>query len=86
MKRRILAWILLVGFLLLLLNLIVIKYQWYMSIMAYFMIMLIFVFTNKKRTDYNDDTDVESNNTNDDDTGAENNNTDPENTSPDDKK
>jgi hypothetical protein len=54
MKKRVLAWVLLIGFLLLLLNLIVFKYQWQISIMAYLMIMVIFLFTNKKRSNYDD--------------------------------
>jgi Uncharacterized conserved protein len=45
MKRRVFAWIILVGFVLLLTNLIVFQYQWKISIMAYVMIVFIFIFT-----------------------------------------
>ena len=63
MKKRILAWILLIGFLLLLLNLIVFRYQWQISIMAYLVIMVVFLIGNKKRRNYDGgkDDDVENN-------------------------
>ena len=49
MKRRIMAWVMLAGFILLLLNLIVIRYQWQLSLTAYVMIVFIFIFTNGRR-------------------------------------
>ena len=49
MGRRIMAWILLAGFVFLLLNLSVFRYQWQLSITAYVMIVLIFIFTGGKR-------------------------------------
>jgi len=47
--KRITAWILLVGFVLLLVNLIVFRYQWQMSIIAYLMIVFVFIFTMGNR-------------------------------------
>lgn len=49
MKRRIMAWIMLAGFILLLVNLIVFQYQWGISMVAYIIIVFIFIFTNKKQ-------------------------------------
>ncbi len=49
MGRRVLAWILLAGFLLLILNIIVIGYQRMLSIAVYMVVALSFVFTNKLR-------------------------------------
>ncbi len=49
MKRRIMAWLLLAGFVLLLLNLIVFRVQWKLSLIVYVMIVLIFLFTNAGR-------------------------------------
>jgi hypothetical protein len=45
MNRRIIAWVLLIGFVLLLLNLIVFRYHWKLSMAVYLIIMLTYVFT-----------------------------------------
>jgi|BioPla2DNA2_1021312.scaffolds.fasta_scaffold14049_6 hypothetical protein len=44
MIKRILAWILLAGFILLLLNLAVFKFYWEISLTVYIFIMLTYVF------------------------------------------
>lgn len=46
MKKRIFAWILLAGFVLLLLNLIVFKIHWQLSMAAYVIIVFAFLFAN----------------------------------------
>ena len=48
MQRRIIAWVLLVGFLFLIINLIVIRYYWQLSMVIYLVIVFIFLFTNRK--------------------------------------
>lgn len=50
MLKRIMAWVLLVGFLFLILNLIVIRFYWQISMVIYLVIVFIFLFTNKKRS------------------------------------
>ncbi len=49
MKRRILAWVVLAGFVLLLLNLIVIRFQWQLSLVIYLIIAFAFILTNGSR-------------------------------------
>ncbi|NJD04005.1 MAG: nickel-dependent lactate racemase, partial [Ruminiclostridium sp.] len=49
MKRRIIAWIVLVGFILLLLNLIVFRYQLQLSLTAYIIIVFVNLLTNGRR-------------------------------------
>ena len=48
MKRRIFAWVLLAGFVLLLLNLIVIRFYWQLSMVVYLFIVFAFMLTNGK--------------------------------------
>lgn len=48
MIKRVMAWVLLVGFLFLILNLIVIRFYWQLSMVVYLVIVFIFLFTNKK--------------------------------------
>lgn len=48
MKRRIFAWILLAGFILLILNLIVFRVYWQLSMVAYLVIVFAFLLTNGK--------------------------------------
>ncbi|NTV90486.1 MAG: hypothetical protein HGA22_09045 [Clostridiales bacterium] len=54
MKKRVFAWVLLVLFVLLLVNLIVIRWQWQLSIAVYAVILVAFVFTAKKPEKYKD--------------------------------
>ncbi len=49
MKRRIIAWILLVGFILLLLNILVIGYKRDVSIVIYLIITFLFIITMRNR-------------------------------------
>jgi hypothetical protein len=49
MFKRIFAWILLVGFVLLLVNLIFFRYYWQVSLATYLTAAIYFVFTNKKQ-------------------------------------
>jgi len=49
MKRRIIAWIVLAGFVLLLLNLIVFRFQWQLSLTAYVIIVFVYMLTNGRR-------------------------------------
>ncbi len=70
MKRRIFAWVLLVLFVLLLLNIIVFKVYWQLSMVIYLIIAFAFVFTAGRRTqsqhydtDLNDNTSDSSGNT-----------------------
>lgn len=51
MKKRIIAWCLLVGFILLLVNIAVIGYQRIPSIVIYLIIAFYFLFTQKKNRD-----------------------------------
>lgn len=46
MKKRVIAWILLAGFVLLLLNLIVFRFYWQLSMGVYIIIVIAFVLTN----------------------------------------
>jgi hypothetical protein len=46
MKRRIFAWVLLIGFLLLLLNLLVFRFYWQLSMVVYLIIGFAFLLTN----------------------------------------
>ena len=48
MKRRIFAWILLAGFILLILNLIVFRVYWQLSMVVYLVIVFAFLLTNGK--------------------------------------
>ena len=48
MKRRILAWAILIGFVLLLLNLIVFRFYWQLSMVVYLLIVFAFLLTNGK--------------------------------------
>ncbi len=50
MKRRIFAWAILTGFILLLLNLIVFRYYWQLSMVIYLIILFAFLLTNGKFT------------------------------------
>lgn len=47
-KRRIFAWVLLIGFILLLLNLIVFRFYWQLSMVVYLVIVFAFLLTNGK--------------------------------------
>jgi hypothetical protein len=48
MVKRIMAWILLLGFLFLILNLIVLRFYWQQSMIVYLVIVFIFLFTTRK--------------------------------------
>lgn len=48
MKRRILAWVLLAGFVLLLLNIMFIRFYWQLSVMIYLIIAFAFLLYNSK--------------------------------------
>lgn len=49
-KRRVFAWVLLVGFVLLLINLIFIHYQWLISLIIYLVVAVyFFLAVNRKR-------------------------------------
>ncbi|HHY22745.1 MAG TPA: hypothetical protein GX527_00680 [Clostridiaceae bacterium] len=48
MKRRIIAWTLLIGFILLLLNILVIGYKRDMSIVIYLIIAFLFIITMRR--------------------------------------
>lgn len=48
MKRRIFAWAILAGFILLLLNLIVFRFYWQLSMVVYLVIVVAFMLTNGK--------------------------------------
>ena len=45
MKKRVIAWILLAGFVMLLLNLIVFRFYWQLSMVVYIIIVIVFVLT-----------------------------------------
>ncbi|MGE5615095.1 MAG: hypothetical protein ACM3XR_11900 [Bacillota bacterium] len=60
MKKRIIAWILLAGFVLLLLNLIIFRFYWQLSMIVYIVIVIAFVMTNGKLIDIQDDNGNES--------------------------
>lgn len=55
MLRRVMAWVLLVGFLFLILNLIVIRFYWQFSMVLYVVIVFAFLFTNRKGSSSLDD-------------------------------
>lgn len=46
MKKRIFAWVILIGFVLLLLNLIVFRFYWQLSMIAYIIIVFAFLLAN----------------------------------------
>ena len=48
MLKRILAWIILAGFVLLLLNIVIFKFYWQVSLAVYIVIIIFFVLTNGK--------------------------------------
>lgn len=48
MKKRIFAWVLLAGFVLLILNLIVFRFYWQLSMVVYLIIIFAFLFSNGK--------------------------------------
>jgi hypothetical protein len=48
MKRRVLAWVMLIGFVLLIVNLLTIRYQPVLSFAIYFMVLVSFLFANRK--------------------------------------
>ncbi len=48
MKKRIFAWVLLAGFVLLILNLFVFKFYWQLSMVVYLIIVFAFLLTNGK--------------------------------------
>ncbi len=48
MVRRITAWVLLAGFLFLILNLIVLRYYWQLSMVIYLIIVFVFILTNRQ--------------------------------------
>lgn len=48
MIRRAIAWVLLLGFILLLLNLIVFRFYWQLSMGVYLIVVFTFIFTKKK--------------------------------------
>ncbi|NLK86876.1 MAG: hypothetical protein GX279_05215 [Clostridiaceae bacterium] len=50
MKRRIIAWALLAGFVLLLLNVMFIKFYWQLSMVIYIIIAFAFLIYNSKAT------------------------------------
>ncbi len=50
MKRRIFAWVLLAGFVLLLLNVMFIKFYWQLSMVIYLIIAFAFLIYNGKAT------------------------------------
>ncbi|MCX7709654.1 MAG: hypothetical protein N2484_07365 [Clostridia bacterium] len=49
MARRVIAWFLLIGFVILLVNILFIQYMLPFSVIAYIFIVLVFLFANKKR-------------------------------------
>ena len=58
MKNRIFAWIILVGFILLLINLIFIHKYWTQSLALYLLVVFIFLFSikrNKNEKEYGDE-------------------------------
>lgn len=48
MLKRILAWIILIGFVLLLLNIAIFKFYWQISLAVYVVILVFFVLSNGK--------------------------------------
>jgi uncharacterized membrane protein YhaH (DUF805 family) len=75
MKKRIIAWILLAGFALLLLNLIVFRFYWQLSMMVYVIIVIAYVLVNGKlfETQYNEEHENTENNLGNDVAGDEEN-------------
>jgi hypothetical protein len=47
MLKRIMAWVLLVGFVFLLLNIAIFRFYWEISILIYLVVAIWFIFTNK---------------------------------------
>ena len=54
MIKRIFAWILLAGFVLLILNIIVFRYYWQLSVIVYLIIAVAFILTNGRRNSMQD--------------------------------
>lgn len=48
MAKRIFAWAMLAGFVILMLNLIIFRYYWQLSMFIYLIIFFAFIFTNGK--------------------------------------
>jgi hypothetical protein len=48
MKKRVFAWVLLVCFIALLLNIVVFKFYWELSVVVYLFIIFTFLLLNKK--------------------------------------
>ncbi|MGI6669365.1 MAG: hypothetical protein ACOX4M_08345 [Acetivibrionales bacterium] len=72
MTKRIIAWILLAGFVMLLLNLIVFRFYWQLSMAVYIIIFIAFVLTNGRlfETQYDEEQEnIENNHGNDVDGG-----------------
>jgi uncharacterized membrane protein YhaH (DUF805 family) len=68
MTKRIIAWILLAGFVMLLLNLIVFRFYWQLSMAVYIIIFIAFVLTNGRlfETQYDEEQEnIENNHGND---------------------
>jgi uncharacterized membrane protein YhaH (DUF805 family) len=68
MTKRIIAWILLAGFVMLLLNLIVFRFYWQLSMAVYIIIFIAFVLTNGRlfETQYDEEQEnIENNHSND---------------------
>jgi len=59
LRRRIIAWILLAAFVLLILNLILFKVYWQLSMVIYLIVMFAFILTNKKGGGYDKDNQYE---------------------------
>ena len=66
MKKRIFAWVLLAGFVLLLLNLIVFRFYWQLSMVVYLIIMFAFLFTNGRLVNTHDTDDISGSDGSDD--------------------
>lgn len=68
MKKRVIAWILLASFVLLLLNLIIFRFYWQLSMGVYIIIVIAFVLTNGRLFEAQGDDEpenLENNNDND---------------------
>jgi len=55
MKRRIIAWVLLLSFVLLLLNLIVFRFYWQLSMGVYLIIVFVFLITSRNKINTKED-------------------------------
>ncbi len=73
MRRRIFAWVLLAGFVLLFLNLIVFKFYWELSMVVYIVIVFAFMLTNGKLVRMDEKDDTHGNPGEDEDTGRPDN-------------